>query len=270
MVINTTERRHRTEMDPSTIKESHGTEESFLQSYDPSRYERPSVTADIVIFTIRTGKLQTLLIKRKNHPFKDKWAFPGGFMNTGKESADQAAERELYEETHVRCNTGLQQLATFSDPKRDPRTHVVSVAYTALMHESRLSYAHGDDAADARLVSVYDMLFPDGEQETTALDVTKDMLAFDHAAILLTAVDRLTGRLDYTTDALEFLADKHSFTLRELQEIHEAILNHRLDTPNFRKKVTNTLIRNRVIEPTGKATIGKNGRLSKTYRLTNH
>lgn len=254
-------------MDKNITDDSHGTEESFLQGYDPSKFERPSVTADIVIFTIHMGKLQTLLIRRKNHPFKDMWAFPGGFMNAGKESVDETAERELYEETHVRCTSGLRQLATFSDPKRDPRTHVVSVAYTALMHESMLSYRHGDDAADARLVSVYDTLFPDDEQETTSLDVTGDMLAFDHKDILLTAVNRLTGRLDYTTDAFEFLKDKTCFTLRELQEIHEAVRNHGLDTPNFRKWVANTFIKNRIIEPTGTATINKNGRPARTYRV---
>lgn len=250
------------------MDDSRGTEQEFLKNYDASKFERPSVTADIVIFTIHEGILQTLLIKRKNHPFKDMWAFPGGFLNTGRESVDETAERELYEETHVICANKLRQLATFSDPRRDPRTHVISVAYIALMHENQLTYACGDDAKDARLVSVYDMLFPDGEQETTTLDVTRNMLAFDHGKILTEAVNRLIGRLDYTTDAFDLLKDKDCFTLRELQEIHEAVLNHRLDTPNFRKWVKNTFIKNRIIEPTGTAIVNRNGRPAKTYKVS--
>lgn len=244
------------------MDDSKGTEQEFLKNYDPSKYDRPCVTADIVLFTVVDNKLHVLLIKRKNHPFKDKWAFPGGFLNVGKESLDDAAVRELHEETDVVCHR-LRQLATFSDPDRDPRTHVISVAYTALIHESRLKYSHGDDAADAKLVSVYDTLYPRFPNHGPEL---KDM-AFDHSKILMAALLRLKGRLDYTLDAFDLVKDQNDFTLGELREIYEAILNCKLDRANFNKKINNQFIKTGILAPTGNAVIGKNNRPAKTYRI---
>lgn len=234
-------------------------EQAFLKNYNVAEYERPSVTADIVIFTIQNKKLMTLLIKRKNHPYKDKWAFPGGFLNVGKESLDQTAARELFEETHVTCDT-LRQLATFSNPERDPRTHVVSVAYTALIHESLLAYTHDDDAADAELMPVHGILYAEHMGVTNTL-------AFDHIDILTTAVNRLQNRLDYTMDAFDLIKDQTNFTLGELQEIHEAILGKKLDSSNFRKKINASFIKTGIMEPTGTAVINKNSRPAKTYRI---
>lgn len=127
-------------------------EHDFLQEYDVSKYERPSVTADIIIFTVDEKKrLSLLLIRRGGYPYKDRWALPGGFLNAGKESADTAAARELFEETGIK-NAYLKQLYTFSRPDRDPRTHVISIAYTALIPRGKLQFRAGDDARDARLL----------------------------------------------------------------------------------------------------------------------
>src|SRR5512134_1147458 len=101
------------------------------ENYDPTRYERTSVTVDVVIFTLQERELHVLLVKRKHWPFEGRWAIPGGFVNMN-ESLELAARRELEEETGVR-NIYLEQLYTFGDPKRDPRTRVISVAYIALV-----------------------------------------------------------------------------------------------------------------------------------------
>src|ERR1700741_3485928 len=101
------------------------------ETYDVTCYERPSVTVDIVIFTLQERELHVLLVKRKHWPFEGRWAIPGGFINMD-ESLELAARRELEEETGVR-DIYLEQLYTFGEPKRDPRTRVISVAYIALV-----------------------------------------------------------------------------------------------------------------------------------------
>src|ERR671926_1307014 len=101
------------------------------ENYDPSRYDRPSVTVDVVIFTLQNRELHVLLVKRKHWPHEGRWALPGGFVNMD-ESLEQAARRELEEETGVR-DIYMEQLYTFGDPKRDPRTRVITVAYFALI-----------------------------------------------------------------------------------------------------------------------------------------
>ncbi|MDD4125569.1 MAG: NUDIX hydrolase [Eubacteriales bacterium] len=119
------------------------TEREFLESYDPSKWERPSVTVDVFLYCVRTNS--ALLIKRGNHPFMGKWALPGGFLEYN-ETAEEGAKRELFEETGVKIN-GIKQLRTFSEPNRDPRTRIVTVVFVAFTDEE-YSKA-GDDASDA-------------------------------------------------------------------------------------------------------------------------
>ena len=237
----------------------------FLQNYDASKYERPSVTADIVIFTLDADDdLNILLIKRAGYPFKDKWAIPGGFLNVGKESIDQAAERELKEETNV-TNVFLNQLYTFGDVGRDPRTTVLSVAYTALVPKSQLNIQAGDDAADAKLFKItYDVngpVFSNGD-----LTLTDGDLAFDHIDIIKMAITRLRNRIDYESDAFNLLHNKKAFTITELKKIHETIKNRSIDLPNFRKTFIRDYVNTgRAIELTRKA--NTSGRPATLYKL---
>ena len=121
------------------------TEAEFLAAYDPSKWERPSVTGDMWCDCRENRSL--LMVKRGGHPFIGKWALPGGFLEPD-ETAEQAVRRELAEETGVNADA-IIQLRAFSDPHRDPRTRIVTVAYIAVL--DRLPDARaGDDAADAK------------------------------------------------------------------------------------------------------------------------
>ncbi len=222
-------------------------EKKFIAEYDASKYDRPSVTADIVIFTLdEEDDLNILLIKRNGFPYKDHWAIPGGFLEAGKESVEDAAKRELFEETGIK-DVFLKQLYTFSDPGRDPRTHVISVAYTALVPKSQLTIRAGDDAGDAKLFKIkYDIngirFVADG------LSINETQLAFDHAKMIRMAITRIRGRIDYEMDAFSLLKDKSSFTIYELKRIYESIKNTKLDTANFRKAFLRNYVDTGVVE----------------------
>ncbi len=193
-------------------------EQEFLAKYNASEYNRPSVTVDTVIFTVKEGDLQVLLVQRLKHPFKDKWAIPGGFMGIN-ESLEAAARRELEEETGVQ-EVYLEQLYTFGDPGRDPRTRVITVVYFALVEARQVRpLKAGSDAKEARWFSMYGL----------------PLLAFNHAQILEYALTRLRYKLEYTNVAFQLLPEL--FTLTELQRVYEITLGRPLDKRNFRKKL---------------------------------
>jgi 8-oxo-dGTP diphosphatase len=211
--------------------------------YDPNQYERPSVTVDVVIFTLRDQDLQVLLVRRKHPPFANYWAIPGGFVNM-QESLEAAALRELEEETSVR-DVYIEQLYTFGQPGRDPRTRVITVAYFALLPATSLpSPQAGSDADDARWCSMYDL----------------PPLAFDHAEILDYALTRLRYKLEYSAVGFELLPER--FTLSELQSAYEIILGEKLDRGNFRKKLRKAA----VVEPTREYR-NTGGRPARLYRF---
>jgi len=175
------------------------------------------VAVDIVIFTIQSGELCVLLVKRAIPPFADQFAIPGGFVLDG-ESLDQAALRELKEETGV-SEVYLEQLYSFGDPGRDPRGRVISVAYYALIAADRSPLIAGSDAAEARWWPIRKL----------------PPLAFDHGKILDYSLERLRNKLEYTTVGFQLLPER--FSLSELQEMYEAILDKKLDKRNFRRKL---------------------------------
>ena len=209
-------------------------------------YPRPAVTVDIILFSFLDGQLKTLLVRRKHHPFAGKWALPGGFVEAD-EDLEAAALRELSEETHI-TDIYLEQLYTFGEPDRDPRSRVITVAYFALLSRDQASslQIYGDsDADDARWWNAYDL--PE--------------VAFDHARILQYAIQRLRWKLEWT--ALGFLLLPAEFTLSELQKVYETILNEPLDKRNFRRK----MLAADVLEGTGNLREGDH-RPAKLYRFT--
>ena len=129
-------------------------DQEFVKTYDDSKYAKPSVTADMVIFArgSEAEHLEVLLIQRGRPPFRGQYALPGGFVNPD-ESVDDAAARELKEETGVDCGC-LEQLRTFSTPGRDPRRWVITCAYLALVEKSEITVKAGDDAKAAEWFSV--------------------------------------------------------------------------------------------------------------------
>ncbi|WP_329397581.1 NUDIX hydrolase [Streptomyces melanogenes] len=194
------------------------------EGYDPYAFEPFAVTVDLAVCTVRDGGLHLLLIRRGEEPYKGEWALPGGFV-LPRESAGQAARRELAEETglpdDVVAGLHLEQLRTYSDPDRDPRMRVVSVAYTALVPDLPEPRG-GGDAAHAQWV-------PFGAYGS---------LAFDHETIVADARDRIGAKLEYTCLATAFCPPE--FTLGELQQVYETVWGTALDRPNFRRKVLAT------------------------------
>ncbi|WP_267714731.1 NUDIX hydrolase [Streptomyces sp. CoH17] len=193
-----------------------------MHGYDKHAFEPFAVTVDLAVLTLRGDALHVLLVARGQEPYAGRWALPGGFL-LPDESAETAARRELAEETGLADVTGLhlEQLRTYSEPGRDPRMRVVSVAFTALLPDPPEPHG-GGDAAEARWVP-YD--------EARGL-------AFDHDRILADARDRVGAKLEYTCLATAFCPAE--FTLGELQRVYETVWGTALDRPNFRRKVLAT------------------------------
>jgi 8-oxo-dGTP diphosphatase len=190
-------------------------------TYDPSEFPAFAITVDVVVLTMAKGRLQVLLVQRGVDPFAGMWAIPGGFKRP-EETLDEAARRELHEETGVDGSALLRQFGAYGDPDRDPRMNVVTVAYVAVIRDIGTPAA-STDAAAAALIPV---------DEVVSGDV---VLAFDHAAILGDAVDRVRTDLELTGTATAFLPP--AFTLAELRSVYEAVWNVRFDAANFRKRV---------------------------------
>lgn len=186
--------------------------EEFKYHY---KYPHPSVTTDCVIFGFDGAKINVLLVERGINPYKGRWAFPGGFMRMD-ESALQGAKRELYEETGLK-DAYIHQFHAFSDPQRDPRERVITIAYYALVRISEVKA--GDDAAKAQW-------FP--------LDKVPS-LAFDHDQILREATIALRRQIHFEPIGFELLPEK--FTMTQLQHLYEAILDVKFDRRNFSNKI---------------------------------
>jgi 8-oxo-dGTP diphosphatase len=235
-------------------------EATYLAHYDPARFPSMAVTVDCVVLTVRAGRLAVLLVRRDGHPFRGRWALPGGFVDPD-EDLDDGARRELAEETGLqlgRHETGgelghLEQLRTYGTPGRDPRMRVVSVAYLGFTAQSEAT-TPGSDAADARFWAVDDLAIdgigsPDGVE-----------LAFDHACVVADGVERARAKLEYTTLATAFVDD--TFTLGELRRVYEAVWGEQLHEGNFRRKVLST---QGFVEATGE-TAPTDGRPAALYR----
>ncbi len=278
---------------------------TFLKKYDPDKYEKPSVTTDVVIFAIddeavRNKRknaivhLQVLLVKRRNHPYKDHWALPGGFVPIG-EGLEVSAKRELREETNVQ-DIYIEQLYTWGDDtRRDPRMRVISVSYLALIDKRAQNILASDDAQDVKWFTIkaateaeqsagrrtvttrYCLTSEDGV-DTVTFDVCKRItrhkatqtktasqcngndtpIGFDHGKIIDYAIERLRNKIHYTPIAFNLVPEV--FTWSYLQAAYEAILDTPLIASNFRRKMQG------FVEETGAFEAGKQMRPAKLYR----
>jgi 8-oxo-dGTP diphosphatase len=179
------------------------------------------VTVDTVAFSVQQGVLEVLIVKRKFDPFRSSWALPGGYLDDNDRSLDEAAARELEEETNVR-NVYLEQLYTFGDRGRDPRGRTVTVAYLALLRQQEFELKASLEASGVAWWPVNDL----------------PPLAFDHGEIVSYAHKRLKYKIEYSPAAFSLISPK--FTLRDLQSVYEAVLGRAVDNRNFRKKFLNT------------------------------
>lgn len=200
------------------------------------------LTVDVAIFTIADEQLQLLTIRRDQSPFKHSLTLPGGFLWQG-ETTLQAAERVLRDKAGI-LDVYIEQLYTFDDPRRDPRGRIISVAYYALVPEHKLSDRHLG-RLDTQLVPATEL--PD--------------MGFDHASITEYALERIRNKLEYTDLAFSLLPT--SFTLTQLQRVHEIVLGTPIDKRNFRKK----LLSEDIVEETGERTKGQKHRPAKLYRI---
>lgn len=285
---------------------SHISEEEFLKTYDAGEFERPSVTVDMLVFTIRSGEqenyrklaqpeLGLLLIRRGGHPFLGQWALPGGFVSM-QESLEEAARRELQTETGL-DDIYLEQLYTWGDVDRDPRTRVISCSYMSLVDSSELQLQAGDDASEASWFRVEQRLIEEKRhihergrvterrlqlilthetEQLSAVVETMDQvegrvrsssirlldvqgIAFDHARIIYYALERLRSKIEYTDIAFNLMPEK--FTLTALQKVYEIISGKKLLAAAFRRKMADWVLE------TGEYTSSAGHRPSRLYRL---
>lgn len=284
------------------------TQEEFLKQYDASAFERPSVTVDMLIFTVVNKSeenyrklpekaLRLLMVKRGDHPFIGQWALPGGFVSV-YESLEDAALRKLKTETNV-DNVYMEQLYTWGDVDRDPRTRVISCAYMALTDSNKLNIVAGDDADDAKWFNIKHSLAEEKKTITekgyiverlyliNLWNTTEDLsatvkvvetveeklikvsrevvesvgIAFDHAKMIQYGIERLKNKIEYTDIAFNLMPEL--FTLSELQQVYEVILGKELLAAAFRRKVAN------MVTQTNKCTKDAGHRPSKLYRFNN-
>lgn len=244
-------------------------EKEFLKTYDASVYEKLSVATDLLVFSISYIKtnnyrklpekiMSVFLTSRDQFPFKNMWSLPGGFV-TPLETPEETAKRVLRQKIHLN-DLYLEQLYTFGEVGRDPRTRIISIAYMALIDRTDLPFdlQHSDGwfnivREDKRMVLVNE------NNPQIKIDLNDlNALAFDHAKIVKTGLERLKNKIEYTD--LVFHLVPNEFTLTELQNVYEAILGKKLLAPAFRR-----VIKSKVKE-TGFTTSGSGHRPSALYR----
>ena len=266
-------------------------EEEFLKNYDDSKYTKPSVTSDIVLFSVSDGNktnyrklnkkyYSVLLVKRHNYPFKDKWCLPGGFVGN-TETTEQAARRILANETNLH-DVFLEQLYTFDEVDRDPRTRVISVSYMGLVDKNKLNDSLFEDASWFNIISLedekgYHVTLDNGNEQIkfivgkTLKEKTTDRynfsikensgLAFDHPKTIVVGMERLKNKISYTDIVFNMMSEY--FTLGELQQVYEVILGKKLLDPAFRRIIANK------VEKTTKVKTGEGHRPSVLFKYKN-
>lgn len=248
------------------------TEEEFLKNYDSSSFEKLSMTSDILILSVSNQEttnyrkndrkmMSVLLVKRDDYPYKDKWCLPGGFLDPKTETLEECAKRVLKRETNL-SNIYLEQLYTYDGVNRDPRMRIVSTAFVALIDREKLT-------EKVENASWFDVVLL--EEENNVVDITLDNgietihisiekvlkekttdryqfitkknkdLAFDHDLVILAGLERIRNKINYTDIVFNMMPEY--FTLGELQQVYEVILNKKLLDPAFRRIIANKVIK---------------------------
>ena len=272
------------------MKKEYKSEAEFLKDYNPKDFEQLSMTADILLISISDEEtnnyrktndkmMSILLVKRDDYPFKGKWCLPGGFLNPLGETLEECAKRILKKETNLQ-DIYLEQLYTFDNPKRDPRTRVVSTSYMALVDKNKLTDMINENACWFDVVLLEDnkkeveVTLSNGidtinlkikkvlrEKTTDRYDFISENnneIAFDHDLVIVAGLERLRNKLNYT-DIVFNMMPKY-FTLGELQKVYEVILNKKLLDPAFRRIIAGK------VEKTNKMRTGEGHRPSALFK----
>jgi 8-oxo-dGTP diphosphatase len=235
-------------------------EAAFLARYDPADYARPAVAVDLVLLGLSGGRPAILLLRRDRHPHAGRHALPGGFVGI-EEALDAAVARVLAEKAGG-ARAHLEQLYTFGAVERDPRMRIITVAHLALLTEAAFAEALARaPALQPGTLAASDAAADEGSVTVHAADGAALALAFDHAEIVALALRRLRGKLDYSEVGFRLLPEL--FTLRQLQDVHEAILGTRLNKPAFRRR----MLDRGWLEPTGRFETGTSYRPAELYRF---
>jgi 8-oxo-dGTP diphosphatase len=269
-------------------------EEEFLKHYNPEAFDQLSMTVDILLVSVSSEKqenyrktnkkmMSILLVKRDDYPYKDKWCLPGGFLNPKSETLEECAKRVLKKETNLK-ELYLEQLYTFDAINRDPRTRVVSTSYIALIDKNRLIDKINTNASWFDVIlfeeskDKIDMVLSNGNdmikfsikkklyEKTTdrykfEIIENKD-LAFDHPLVIVSGLERIKNKLNYTNIVFNMMPEY--FTLGELQQVYEVILNKKLLDPAFRR-----IIKDKVVK-TDKMKTGEGHRPSFLFKYKNN
>ncbi len=218
-----------------------------LHKQDSDTLQSPIVLVDVVIFTILNNKLQTLIIKRSEEPFKNEWSLVGGFIDVNKDiDIDATAKRKLKEKTSV-LTPYLEQYGSIGNAKRDPRGWSVTHIYFSLISNHKMCLQAGKNVSNIKWSEIKN-------------DSIKEKLAFDHTEILKACIGRLRSKLLYTSLPVHLMPEH--FTIRELQTAYEIILDHQLEHKAFRRRIFNA----NILEETGKVHYER-GRPAALYRL---
>jgi len=275
------------------MKKDNKNEEEFLKDYDSSKFEKLSMTTDILLLSVSdekqdnyrktdNKKMSLLLVKRNNYPFKNKWCLPGGFLNPLRETLEECAKRVLLEETSLK-NIYLEQLFTFDDLNRDPRMRVVSTSFIALIDKNKLGYKVNENACwfdiDINETdNVVDVTLDNGI-ETLTFKIKKELkhktterfeysilensnIAFDHSKVILSGIERLKNKIEYTDIVFNMMGEY--FTLGELQKVYETILGKKLLDPAFRRIIASKVVK------TDKVKKGEGHRPSTLFKYINN
>ncbi len=275
------------------MQKIYNSEEEFLKNYDSSIFEKLSMTVDILVISVSNEetrnyrktdkkKMSILLVKRDDYPYKDKWCLPGGFVGID-EDIEEAPKRVLKRETNVE-NIYLEQLYTFGSVDRDPRMRIVSTSYMALIDKNKLEGKLNENASWFDIVSIneknniVDVILNNGfetitfsikkilKEKTTdsykLVEVKNDKIAFDHTLVILTGLERLKNKVEYTDIVFNMMGE--FFTLGELQQVYEVILNKKLLDPAFRRIIANKVVK------TNKLKTGEGHRPSYLFKYKHH
>ena len=273
--------------------EKYNSEEDFLKDYNPKEFEQLSMTADILVVSVSSKDttnyrkndkkmMSILLSKRDDYPYKGKWCLPGGFMNPTSETLEECAIRVLKNETNLE-DIYIEQLYTFDDIKRDPRTRVVSTSFVALVDKNKLksnilNASWFDVVSVKEKNNIVEVILNNGE-EIINFSIKKELrkgstdrynfitkenvsLAFDHDKVILSGLERIKNKINYTDIVFNMMPEY--FTLKELQQVYEVILNKKLLDPAFRRIIANK------VEKTKKMKTGEGHRPSYLFRYKNH